>query len=266
MQDATVGGWMAVQFDATTPATLAQCRRAGTISNLPLHQLASRAEAEAFQIAAVRTLRRKSCGYKIGATSPATQQMLQCREPFYGPLARENLLSNGAAFRMPAGVLGIECEFGFRMAHNFPTPSEALTKANLRSAIVECFTALEIVGRRVVADVPLTEASAIADFALNVAVIRGEPIAQWQTHDLAAMPVLAMVDGINVAGGTGAQVLAHPLNALLWLAERLRSRGKMLRKGEIVLTGTCTGITKVAPGQTFEGRFCGQPPLRVQLT
>jgi 2-keto-4-pentenoate hydratase len=97
-----------------------------------------------------------------------------------------------------------------------------LTKANLRSAIVECFTALEIVGRRVVADVPLTEASAIADFALNVAVIRGEPIAQWQTHDLAAMPVLAMVDGINVAGGTGAQVLAHPLNALLWLAERLQ--------------------------------------------
>ena len=56
-------------------------------------------------------------------------------------------------------------------------------------------------------DVPLTEVSAIADFALNVAVIRGAPIAEWQTHNLAAMPVLAMVDGIKAAGGTGAQVL-----------------------------------------------------------
>ena len=250
----------------TTPTALAQCRRAGTLSDLPLHQLGSRAEAEAFQVAAVKTLRGKSCGYTIGATSPAVQQLLQCREPIYGPVLQQNVLSNGGAFRMPAGVLGIECEFGFLMGHNFPTPLEVLSISNLRSAILECFAALEIVGRRVVADVPLTEVSAIADLALNVAVIRGEPISQWQVHDLAAMPVLAMVDGINAAGGTGAQVLGHPLNALLWLAERLRSRGKMLRKGEIILTGTCTGITKVAPGQIFEARFCNQPPLRGQLT
>jgi 2-keto-4-pentenoate hydratase len=256
---------METQLSAATPVALAECRRAGTISELPLHKLGNRTEAGAFQVAAVKTFGGESCGYKIGATSPAVQQLLQCREPIYGPVLQENVLSNGASFRMPAGVLGIECEFAFRMGRDFPAPSDELNVSSLQSAILECFVALEIVGRRVVADIPLTELSAIADFALNVAVVRGEPIAEWQTQDLAAMPVLAMVDGVNAASGTGAQVFGHPLNALLWLARALQSRGMTLRKGEIILTGTCTGVTKVAPGQTFEARFSDYPPLRIQI-
>ena len=42
-------------------------------------------------------------------------------------------------------------------------------------------------------------------------------------------------------------------------------RGERLRGGEIVSTGTCTGITRVAPGQTFEGRFANLPPIRLHL-
>jgi hypothetical protein len=40
------------------PVTLAKCRRSGTVSLLPLDKLASRAEAEAFQAAAVNALDR----------------------------------------------------------------------------------------------------------------------------------------------------------------------------------------------------------------
>jgi 2-oxo-3-hexenedioate decarboxylase len=252
-------------LDGPASATLAACRRAGAVSHLPLHELKSRAQAEAFQQAAVWALGGEPCGYKIGATSVEVQRLLSCREPIYAPILREHVLASGATFRIPAGLLGLECEFGFVMGCDCPTSVEGLDLVTLRSAIAGCFVALEMVGRRVTPDVPLNEASATADFALDVAVVRGGPIPDWEMQDLAALSVYAVLDGVTVANGTGATVLGHPLNALLWLAQTLHKRGDRLRSGEIILTGTCTGITKVAPGQVFAGCFADLPPVEVRF-
>jgi 2-keto-4-pentenoate hydratase len=247
------------------PMTLAKCRRAGTVSLLPLDKLASRAEAETFQAAAVSAVGGVPCGYKIGATSVEVQLLLNCHEPIYSPIFSEDVLSSGSTFRIPRGLLGVECEFGFVMGRDFPGPTEASDIAALRSAIAECFVGLELVGRRLADEVPLNEVSSIADFALDVAVIRGQPIPEWRRYDLAAISVRAVLDGVTVVTGTGEMVLGHPLNALEWLAETLHRRGGSLRSGEIILTGTCTGITKVSPGQTFDGYFADFSPVRLHL-
>jgi 2-keto-4-pentenoate hydratase len=253
------------RLDVHAPAALAECRRTGTVSHLPLHVFESRAEAEAFQVAAFKALGGEPCGHKIGATSVEVQRLLNCRQPIHAPILREHVLTSGMTFRVPAGLLGVECEFGFLMGRDFPTSAEMSDLAALRSAIAECFVALEIVGRRVTPDVPLNEMSSIADFALDAAAVRGVPIPDWEGRDLAVMPVRAVLDGVTAARGTGAMVLGHPLNALLWLAEALGERGDRLRSGEIILTGTCTGVTKVAPGQVFEGYFADLPPVRLLL-
>jgi 2-keto-4-pentenoate hydratase len=252
-------------LDVEDAAGLAECRRAGTVAPFPVHALADRAEAEAFQAAAVTALGGEPCGYKIGATSVEVQQLLDCREPIEAPILRQHVMTSGATFPIPAGLLGIECEFGFRLGRDFPIGDEALDMTRLKSAVAECFVGLELVGRRVTADIPLNEVSAIADFSLDVAVVRGAPIPDWSDRDLAALPVRAVLDGVTVANGTGAVVLGHPLNALLWLATALRKRGSRLRNGEIVFTGTCTGITKVAPGQVFQGCFADLAPVEVRL-
>jgi 2-oxo-3-hexenedioate decarboxylase/2-keto-4-pentenoate hydratase len=251
--------------NVSDPATIAECRRSGALAHLSLHTLASRAEAEEFQAAAVKAFGGELCGHKIGATSNEVQRMLGCREPIHAPIRRADVLTSGATFRIPPGLLGIECEFGFQMGEDFPASAGASDMAALRSAIAECFVALEIVGRRVPADVPLAEVSAIADFSLNVAIVRGAALSDWQQHDLTAIPVRALVDGVQAAAGNAAVVLGHPLNALQWLAGALGKRGDRLRRGDIVLTGTCTGITKVAPGQVFSGCFADLPPTEVRL-
>jgi 2-keto-4-pentenoate hydratase len=252
-------------LDSAAPLLLAKCRREGILADLPLHEFSSRAEAEQFQFDAMKALAGTFCGYKIGATSLEIQQLLSCREPIYAPIRREDVLAGGATFIIPAGLLGVECEYGFLMGEDFPAAREALNIAVLRSRIAECFMALELVGRRVVAGVPLNEVSAITDFGLDVAVVHGASIPNWEARDLAAMPVRAVLDGRPVAEGNGAMVLGHPLNALLWLAEALQQRENKLRAGDMILTGACCGITKVAAGQMFAGCFSDFPPLQIQF-
>ena len=48
----------------------------------------------------------------------------------------------------------------------------------------------------------------------------------------------AVINGVEVGRGSGADVLGHPHNALAWLANHLAAEGKALRAGEIVLTGS----------------------------
>jgi 2-keto-4-pentenoate hydratase len=252
--------------DVHDAVRLAAARRGGCLLELPLNRLKDRPAAQAFQAAAVQALGGTHCGYKIGATSVEVQRRLGCREPFYGPILQQDVLPSGSPFAMMPGLLGLECEFGFELGGVLPEPRHTLDLAAVKAAVSSCFAALEIVGRRVPDTVLLNEASSIADFGLDVAVIRGAAIPQWEQADLATLPVRAELDGAVVASGSGAAVLGNPLNALLWLARELARSGDRLEAGAIVLTGTCTGITPVASGQSFAGRFADLPPVTVRLT
>lgn len=43
--------------------------------------------------------------------------------------------------------------------------------------------------------------------------------------------------------------------AATWLANTLRSHGKHLRKGDVISTGTCTGLAPVAKGDVAFAAF-----------
>ena len=234
---------------------LARCRQRGEVAALPVDALGSRAAAEAVQDAAVAAYGGGRRGHKIGATNSSVQQLLGCREPFFGPLFAQDVLESGATFRLPRGVLGIECEFAFVMGRAYPAANEPVSLESLRDAVSACHLALEVVGRRVGGSVLLNEASAIADFALDVAYVHGPGVADWRDRDLSRAPVTARVDGRPAAEGRGAEALGDPLNALLWLARTLADRNRRLEAGDIVSTGTCTGITPVEAGRRFRGDF-----------
>lgn len=248
----------------SAPDALAKARNAGTTADIPLHTFADADAAYAFQADAVEAISGSPCGYKVGATSEAAQTMLNCPGPFHAPVLEQHVLESGASFTLPDGLPGVECEFGFVLARDYPEGGAA-DMDTLRDAVSGCFIALEIVGRRVVDEVPLNEMSAIADYGLTIAVVRGPEITDWGSRDLAGVAVSALVDGEIVGEGTGANVLGDPWNSLLWAAGALKSRGQGLRAGDIVMTGTCTGIAKVASGQAFEGRFAGLGSVEVSF-
>ena len=50
------------------------------------------------------------------------------------------------------------------------------------------------------------------------------------------------VNGEVKIEGSGSEVMGHPLNSLLWIANERARKGFPLRPGDIITTGTCTGI------------------------
>ena len=57
------------------------------------------------------------------------------------------------------------------------------------------------------------------------------------------------------AVGSGSRALGDPLNVLLWLANKLSERNLGLVAGDIVATGTCTGLDRVEPGDVARADF-----------
>ena len=127
--------------------------------------------------------------------------------------------------------------------------------------------AIEIVGSRFVGGLagkgPLLTA---ADFGANIALVIGP----WNTdlHDikLAAHAVEVFIDGDLREQGTGARALGNPFNVLKWLANNQSETGKGLKAGEIISTGTCTGLLDVLPGNMVIAEFGSLGSVKIQFT
>jgi 2-keto-4-pentenoate hydratase len=63
------------------------------------------------------------------------------------------------------------------------------------------------------------------------------------------------VNGVLRGMGTGARALGDPMNVLLWLANQQSIHGRVLKSGEIVSTGTCTGLDPVMRGDHVQADF-----------
>jgi 2-keto-4-pentenoate hydratase len=94
----------------------------------------------------------------------------------------------------------------------------------------------------------------IAAYAVHGALVVGTPVAVSEIENCAEklrrFEVVLSRDGVEQAQGVGANVLDSPLLAFAHLAEVLsrQSRFPPVQAGEIVSTGTLTGLMPVLAG------------------
>jgi 2-keto-4-pentenoate hydratase len=234
---------------------LAAARRDGSYADIDWAGITDGASAMAVQAVAVSAYGGRHIGYKIGATSEAAQQIVGCKGPFYGPMAANDACFDGDQVPWMDHYRGVECEFAFTMARDYPGPGDVADRESLRGAVADCFIALEVVGRRTAGEGMPQFPGIIADFSAHCRFVAGPGVANWAEIDLAAVTVKGLANGSLTNEGSGAAVLGHPLNALAWLAEALVADGGRLRAGDIVSTGTTLGIVKPEPGATITGDF-----------
>lgn len=192
-----------------------------------------------------------SGGWKIGAASVEVQRAEGLPGPAPGQLHRDTIFASPA--RLPASLFinyrCSECEFAFRMGEDLAPREKPFSEDEVAGAVEALLPALEI-GDTVFDD--WYGASGYQGSSMDnggaAALVHGSPVADWRHLDLPNARIDLWFNGSFVKSGYGRAAMGHPLTSLTWMANWLRERGRTLRAGEIVSTGTCTGHFFAAPG------------------
>lgn len=200
---------------------------------------------------------RRRVGWKVGATSQAAQTLLGVSEPATAPmLAPDCHLSPADVGVFDGQSVSLECELAFRFASGLPARLEPYGRAEVLAAVGSVLPAIEVVGCRFEGGFAgLGGIRLIADMAAHTAWVRGAEHDDWRRFDLPRHAVWLVHDGKTVAEGIGANVLGDPLRVLEWTANHLSRLGDGLAAGEVVSTGTLTGVTPVRLGNSLLADF-----------
>ncbi len=197
--------------------------------------------------------------WKVGATTVSAQRLLGIDGPFVGRPDADRVVPSGTEMVLEdwfAGPPAIETEIGLMVqADLVEIPDDPMDLAEL----VDVVPSLELVNPRF-ADMTVVGApSLIADNAAASAIVAGVPLG-WtadQIRQLDRLTVSVDIDGARAADGTGAMALGHPLKVLQYAARLAAAWGSPIAAGQLVITGTCTGVIAGAPGMHVVGRFEG---------
>ena len=195
-------------------------------------------------------------GWKAGATMVPVQQKFHLDEPFLGPIFKSTIFASPAALqardyehRGPAVAkpgVALEVEFAFRVGRDITPRADPYSESEVLAAMDAMIPAIEIIAPRF-QSIPFdSPGSALADCGVNGGIILGKPLIEWRNIDYPNHKTSLVIDGITVAEGTGTLVLGHPFKSLVWLVNNVTKRGFTLTKGQVLTTGSMTGIVYAA--------------------
>jgi 2-keto-4-pentenoate hydratase len=196
-----------------------------------------RAAYEAIESA---TGRGAVAGYKIGLTTSIMQKLCGVDEPCFGAIFANEVHHHRA--ELPIGTycrLGVETEIAVRLGEDLPQGGGG---ARVEAAVENCMAAIELLEDLRQDYKRLTAAAMVAGNVWNAGVVLGAPVTDWRGLDLATVPSRLTINGREIGGGKGSDVMGNPLNALSWLADKLAGVGTPLRRGMIVMTGSMVPI------------------------
>jgi len=207
-------------------------------------------------------------GYKAGLTSAAAQERFDVDEPVLGTLLTGMILENGATVSLSDGVrLLIEADLLVRVG------DRRINQAQTRAA---AFAALDFVAPFLeIPDVVVKPGNPV-DGAVLTAINSGArlgvignpvPVAQLSLRDLTAFTVQMSRDGESAAPlSSGAALMGHPLDVVLWILEETRSRGIILEPGDWLSLGSLTRPTAPQAGESYQAVYEGLGPARLEVS
>jgi 2-keto-4-pentenoate hydratase len=96
--------------------------------------------------------------------------------------------------------------------------------------------------------------------------VLGPEVSDWQRLDLETTPVDLLWNGEVVDQGVTGAAMGHPFEGLAWLANLLASRGRGMKAGEIVITGSALKTRFPEAGDQVTYRIAGLGETSVQVT
>lgn len=194
-------------------------------------------------------------GWKIAAMKAEMQQALRTDSPIYGRVffARETPASFVHA-RLASPIP--EVEYQARLGIDLPPRDRPYTQEEVTDAVASLHPGLELAECRFVHDPAFPPLPAIlADGAGSGTIVYGPAIADWRTRDIAGQEVTLSSNGRLRRKGSAAAALDHPMVPLTWLANELSRTGVGMKAGQMISTGTLTGMLAPRPGERYVADF-----------
>jgi 2-keto-4-pentenoate hydratase len=207
-------------------------------------------EAYAIQDAVTRA-RGAWGGWKVGA--PSLEATPLCA-PMYG---LGLVLSPAQLQDTEYRSRGIEAEVAFTFVRALPPRSTPYSRDEVLLAVGTAHPGLEVVESRYADAGALDAFSAAADSQGHRGYVVGPPLLDWRRLELKTLPVSLLVNGQPAVERTGGNTSGDVFRLLVWLANKGSVRLGGIRAGDVVTTGSTTGLTVVPPGAQVVARFAG---------
>jgi len=245
-------------------AAMVAARRSGRRGPLPAALPEDRAAAMAAQIATFDALGLGIAGFKVGASG-------RTGEPSAAPLAAGSIHRGKARITVSDDhPLWLEAELAFVLGADLPARAAPYAVSEVLAAAAGVAAAIEIVDPRL-ADWPnVPPLAAFGDFQANGATVVSE----------VGRPAVGLaVEAVTVEFRMGdlAKTVPGPkypgedaVRLLVWLADNIglwgeATRARGLRAGDVVITGSWTGVDKAVAGTTASNTIAGIGSVTVEI-
>ena len=201
----------------------------------------------------------RASAWKVGSAHPDV-------EPTAAPIARSLMYESPA--NLPARgfrIIGVEAEIAFRFARELPPRAEAYSEPELADAVAEALVAIEMCDSRLADWRSVDPLWKLADSQMNAALVLGSRVPDWRNVDFTTQAVELWVDGACKVSARGSHPFGNPFCLLPWAANHVARRSGGLRAGDVVTTGSWTGMEFVPAGAEVTARFAGIGEACVRL-
>jgi 2-keto-4-pentenoate hydratase len=202
-------------------------------------------------------------GHKVGLSSKVMQQMMGVDEPDYGHLLDEMQVFEDTPVKAGRYLYPrVEVEVGFILGADLP--GEGCTEDDVLAATEALVPSIELIDTRI-KDWQIKLCDTIADNASSAGFVLGAARVSPDDIDVKAIDAKLTRNGELIAEGRSDAVLGNPVTAVAWLSRKVESFGVRLKKGDIVLPGSCTFAVDANPGDEFVADFAGLGAVRLSF-
>tara|TARA_A100001388_G_scaffold129747_1_gene96109 strand:+ start:15 stop:815 length:801 start_codon:yes stop_codon:yes gene_type:complete len=196
-------------------------------------------------------------GWKIAATDKKMQTALRTDGPIYGRVFSGHVKSAPITVAHASLCNPIpEVEYQVRLGADLPPCDQPYTYTQVEAAAEAISIGIELAECRFIHDnnfPPLT--AILADGAGSGTLIVGPEIKNWRSQDITNQDVVLNVNGVKCRRGNARNTVEHPIVPLTWLANKLSYSGIGMKAGQVISTGTLTGMLRPKPGKTYRADF-----------
>jgi 2-keto-4-pentenoate hydratase len=192
-------------------------------------------------------------GAKIATTTKVMQQLMGITHPCGGAIFARTIHASPARLRTADFVnLRLEGEIALKLGADLPASGAPWTRETVAPAVAGAMAAFELIEDRHAEYTTTQATSLIVENCWNGGVVVGtaEPAA---CAELVGIAGRLTIDGKTVGEGRA----EDPCTTLAWLANHLAERGRGLKAGMVVITGSVVPTVSIAAGEravfTVEG-------------